>query len=132
MATDVRSFVVEPFYIPSTSMYPTLRVNDQIAVEKFSTQIQESCRQAGIEPSELRLVVPHQVNQRILDAATRRCGIDSERVYINLDRYANCAGASVPIAFDEALEKGEVERGDAVCLVAFGSGLAWASALFRY
>jgi 3-oxoacyl-[acyl-carrier-protein] synthase III len=104
----------------------------RFAVDRFSSQIKEACDTAGIKPSELKIVVPHQVNRRIIESAVRRCDIPLERVILNLDRYGNTSGATVPMALDEAIEGGRIERGDYFIMVAFGSGLAWASALFRY
>jgi 3-oxoacyl-[acyl-carrier-protein] synthase-3 len=86
----------------------------------------ETCRAAG---SEVHLVVPHQVNQRIIDRALSETGYPAEKVVINIDRYGNTAAASVPIALDEAVRDGRARPGDNVLLVAFGGGLTWSSAL---
>jgi 3-oxoacyl-[acyl-carrier-protein] synthase III len=104
----------------------------RFAVDRFASQIAESCGKAGIKTSDLKIVVPHQVNKRIIESAVRRCEIPIDRVILNLDRYGNTSGATVPMALDEALENGRLNRGDYFIIVAFGSGLAWASALFRY
>lgn len=104
----------------------------RFAVDRFATQITEACEQAGIQASELKVVVPHQVNRRIIESAVRRCDIPLERVIMNLDKYGNTSGATVPMALDEAIKDGRLDRGDYFIMVAFGSGLAWASALFRY
>lgn len=104
----------------------------RFAVDRFTAQIVESCEAAGVSPSELKLVVPHQVNLRILESAARRAEVSMERVVVNLDRFGNTAAASIGIALDESIVAGRLERGDLVLLVSFGAGLAWASALFRY
>lgn len=75
------------------------------------------------------VLIPHQVNQRIIDAALESAAFPAEKVVVNLDRYGNTAAASVPIALDEALRAGRCKPGDVVLLVAFGGGLTWSSAL---
>lgn len=85
------------------------------------------CREMGVRGIDL--LIPHQVNQRIIDAALEDTGFPADRVVVNLDRYGNTSAASVPIALDEALRTGRCRRGDTVLLVAFGGGLTWSSAV---
>jgi 3-oxoacyl-[acyl-carrier-protein] synthase III len=73
------------------------------------------------------LLIPHQVNQRIIDAALEACGFPRDKVMVNLDRYGNTSAASVPIAMDEAMRDGRARPGDTILLVAFGGGLTWGS-----
>lgn len=75
------------------------------------------------------LLIPHQVNQRIIDAALNETGFPPEKVMVNLDKYGNTSAASVPIALDEALRTGRCRPGDTLLLVAFGGGLTWSSAI---
>ncbi len=84
------------------------------------------CRSLGIEIS---LLIPHQVNQRIIDAALESTGFPADRVMVNLGKYGNTSAASVPIALDEAIREGRAKSGDTVLLVAFGGGLTWGSAI---
>ncbi|MBY0460120.1 MAG: ketoacyl-ACP synthase III, partial [Gemmataceae bacterium] len=98
------------------------------------TRMIELIEQAEIDCRELGLggvdaLIPHQVNQRIIDAALEPTGFPRERVMVNLDRYGNTSAASVPIALDEAIRGGLCKPGDTVLLVAFGGGLTWSSAL---
>ena len=86
----------------------------------------------GIDESELGLIVPHQVNQRIIDAALERLGMGPEKVIVNIDRYANTSAATVPIALDEAAREGRLEPGQYVVLVAFGAGMTWGASLLRW
>ena len=86
----------------------------------------------GHEQSDLGLIVPHQVNQRIIDAAVERHEIPAEKVMVNINRYGNTSAASVPIALHEAVETGRMEDGKLVVLAAFGAGLTWAGALLRW
>lgn len=85
------------------------------------------CRELGL--SGIDVLIPHQVNQRIIDAALESTGFPPEKVVVNLDRYGNTSAASVPIALDEALRTGRCKPGDTVLLVAFGGGLTWSSAI---
>ncbi len=86
----------------------------------------------GQDPDELGLVVPHQVNRRILETAGERLGIDPGQLYINIDKYGNTSAASVPIALDEARHQGLLEPGKLVVLAAFGAGLVWGAARLRW
>ena len=86
----------------------------------------EYCRNLGIE---IGLIIPHQVNRRIIDAALDSTGFPADRVMVNLEKYGNTSAASVPIALDEAIQAGRAKRGDTVLLVAFGGGLTWGSAI---
>ena len=98
------------------------------------TRMVELIEQAEIDTRELGLsgidaLIPHQVNQRIIDAALESSGFPASKVMVNLDKYGNTSAASVPIALDEALRTGRCKPGDTVLLVAFGGGLTWSSAL---
>jgi 3-oxoacyl-[acyl-carrier-protein] synthase-3 len=80
---------------------------------------------------DLRMVIPHQANLRILQATQEAMGLPREKLYINLDRYGNTASASVPIALSEFMASQVSRPGDNLLLAAFGGGLTWASALVR-
>lgn len=86
----------------------------------------------GHSYEEIGLVVPHQVNLRIIDAALERMGWSGEKVMVNIDKYGNTSAASVPVALDEGVRAGRVEKGKLVVLVAFGAGLTWGGALIRW
>jgi len=90
-------------------------------------QAEIDCRDLGLNGPDV--LIPHQVNQRIIDAALETTGFPPDKVMVNLDKYGNTAAASVPIALDEALKTGRCKPGDTVLLVAFGGGLTWSSAL---
>ena len=87
---------------------------------------------AGVEAADIDLFVPHQANQRIIEAACSRLGIPAERTFANMDRWGNTSGASIPIALAEAAEAGRISSGDLVLLAGFGAGMSWASALLRW
>jgi 3-oxoacyl-[acyl-carrier-protein] synthase-3 len=86
----------------------------------------------GYAPDELTLVVPHQVNKRIIEAALERLEIPAEKVVVNIEKYGNTSAATVPLALDEALRAGRIEKGKLVVLVAFGAGLTWGGTLIRW
>ncbi len=90
-------------------------------------QAEIDCRDMGLNGPDA--LIPHQVNQRIIDAALETAGFPPEKVMVNLDKYGNTAAASVPIALDEALRTGRCKPGDTLLLVAFGGGLTWSSAI---
>ena len=104
----------------------------KFAVKTFSGLIDDTCADAGITPDDVKVIVPHQVNQRIIEAACERSNISMSKCVINIDRVGNTSAASVGIALDEAVRTGRMERGDLVLMVAFGAGLSWASALVRW
>ena len=81
---------------------------------------------------DVKLVVPHQVNTRILDFAAEKLNLPKEKMYVNIERVANTSAASIPIALDEAARGGYFQRGDVIVLVAFGGGLTWASMVLRW
>jgi len=86
----------------------------------------------GHDADELGLLVPHQVNLRIITAAAEKLEIPLERVFINIEKYGNTSAASVPIALAEAQRAGRLERGKLVVMTAFGAGLNWGGALVRW
>jgi 3-oxoacyl-[acyl-carrier-protein] synthase-3 len=82
--------------------------------------------------ADIDLFIPHQANRRILEATAKRLGLGDEQVYINVDRFGNTSGASIPLALDEANRAGRLKDGDILLLDAFGGGFTWASALLRW
>ena len=102
------------------------------AVVKFPEVIMESLSANGLQPSDLRLLIPHQANLRIAQFVQQKLGLRDDQVYNNIQQYGNTTAASVPIALCEAWEAGKIKEGDLVCLAAFGSGFTWASALVKW
>jgi len=86
----------------------------------------------GYDADELGMIVPHQVNLRIIDAACEKLGIGLDQVMCNIQKYGNTSAASVPIALSEADHEGRLERGKLVVMCAFGAGLNWGGALVRW
>lgn len=102
----------------------------RFAVTKMAEMIETVTE--GIDRDEVALVVPHQVNQRIIDAALERMGWEAERCFVNIEKYGNTSAASVPIALDEAHREGRFVKGKYIVLVAFGAGLTWGATLLRW
>lgn len=86
----------------------------------------------GIKPEDIKLVIPHQANLRIINAVAQRLTIPADRVFVNLQKYGNTSAAACAIAFDEARREGRFGKGDIVLLVTFGAGLTWSSAAIRW
>jgi 3-oxoacyl-[acyl-carrier-protein] synthase-3 len=86
----------------------------------------------GLTPADIDLLIPHQANQRIIDATAKRLGVGPDRQFINLYRYGNTSSASIPIALDEANRQGILKPGNKTLLVAFGGGFAYGSALINW
>lgn len=104
----------------------------KIAVRTMGQAIKEVMDDTGLKPEDISLLIPHQANMRIINAARERLKLPEERVYTNLDRYGNTSAASIPIALDEAVRDGRVKDNDIIMFVAFGGGLTWASAAVRW
>lgn len=102
------------------------------AIVKFPEVIQEALSANGYQPSDIRLLIPHQANLRIAQFVQQTLGLNDDQVYNNIQQYGNTTAASVPIALCEAWEQGKIKSGDLVCLAAFGSGFTWGSALIKW
>jgi len=111
-----------------------LRVRGREVYRFAVTTMERSVREMleGYDLEELGMVVPHQVNLRIIESAVEKLGIPSEKVLINIEKYGNTSSASIPIALDEAARAGRLERGKLVVMTAFGAGLVWGGALVRW
>jgi 3-oxoacyl-[acyl-carrier-protein] synthase III len=106
-------------------------------VFKFATRvINESIPQAlalaGLKLSDISLVIPHQANARIIQAAARTLKLDPDLFMNNLDRYGNTSAASIPIALCEAVQQGRIKENDNIVFVGFGGGLSWAAMVVKW
>jgi len=104
----------------------------KLAVTKFPEVINEGLTDAGLQASDIDMLIPHQANLRISQFVQKRMGLRDDQVYNNIMKYGNTTAASIPIALCEAWEAGKIKDGDLVCLAAFGSGFTWGSALLRW
>lgn len=103
----------------------------KFAVNKMRELIDEALGATGISPSDLALVIPHQSNLRIIEAARERLGLPPEKMAVNIDRYGNTSAASVVLALDEARRDGTLNPGDLIMMLAIGAGLTWGVMLIR-
>lgn len=104
----------------------------KIAVQGIAASVERALARAGVTAADVALVVPHQANERIITAATKRLGIEPERVMVNIATHGNTSAASVPMALTDAMTGGRVSPGDLVVFTAFGGGVTWGSAVFRW
>lgn len=102
------------------------------AVKALDAVVEEALEANGLDRSALDWLVPHQANLRIIEATAKRLAMPMERVIVTVDRHGNTSSGSVPLALDEAVRSGRVERGQLLLLEAFGGGFTWGSALLRY
>lgn len=114
--------------------YMSMKGNEvfKVAVSRLSEIVTQTLAANGIDKSELDWLVPHQANYRIINATARKLNMSLDRVILTLDKHGNTSAASVPIALDEGVRDGRIQRGHLVLLEAFGGGFAWGSALVRF
>jgi 3-oxoacyl-[acyl-carrier-protein] synthase-3 len=104
----------------------------RFATRTLASTALASIRQAGLEPDDIALFIPHQANIRIIEAVAKGLGLPMEKMFVNLDRYGNTSAASVPIALAEAVNSGRVAVGDNICIVAFGAGFTSGAATIQW
>ncbi len=104
----------------------------KIAVKEMGNSTMKVIEDAGLRPSDISLVLPHQANIRIVEALAKKLKIDMSRVFLNIEKYGNTSAASVPLALDEANRAGLIKTGDYIVMVAFGGGLTWGASLVRW
>jgi len=104
----------------------------KLAVNAMRTAAETVISRAGLTADDIKLIVPHQANLRIIDAIADRLSVPNEKVYVNLDKYGNTSAAAVAIALDEAHREGRFTRGDNIILVVFGAGLTWAATAIEW
>ncbi len=104
----------------------------KIAVRSMVDVCKDVLNESGFEPGEVSWLLPHQANDRIIQAVGERLGMPRERCIVNIERYGNTSSASIPIALDEAVRDGRVKRGDLILFTAFCAGLTWGAALVRW
>jgi len=124
-----------PFY-ENPMEEPLISMNGQetfrFAVGAMAEDLNGVISASGLQKDDIAWVIPHQANIRIIDAATRRSGIDPSKVCTNIDRFGNTSAASIPILLDETNRAGKLKKGDYIALVAFGGGLTDAACIIRW
>ena len=102
------------------------------AVNKMSEVSKEIIEKNKLSSHDIKLFIPHQANQRIIDATARKCGLDLDQVFVNIDKYGNTTAGTIPIAIDEANKMNLLESGEFLLLAAFGGGFTWGSMLIKW
>ncbi len=120
--------------IDNRSAYLKMQGNEvfKVAVRSLTDVSLEALEANGMSASDVSLFIPHQANKRILEATAKRIKLDDDQVYINVHKYGNTSGATIPVAMDEANRAGMLKSGDIVLLSAFGGGFTWGSTLIRW
>jgi 3-oxoacyl-[acyl-carrier-protein] synthase-3 len=119
---------------PNAGVRVMMAGNDvfKYAVKALDSVVDEALVANGLDKTALDWLVPHQANLRIIEATAKRLDMSMERVIVTVDKHGNTSSGSVPLALDEAVRSGKVQRGQLILLEAFGGGFAWGSALIRY
>ncbi len=132
--TEFGEVFVTQYMLDNAQFYPEMEGQFvfKLAVQKFPEVIMEALESTGLKKEDIDMFVPHQANLRISQFVQSRLGLRDDQVWNNIQKYGNTTAASIPIALCEAYEAGKVNKGDLVCLAAFGSGFTWGSALIRW
>ena len=104
----------------------------KLAVNSMVMAANQVLEQSGISIDLIKWLIPHQANTRIISSVAKRLDLSEERAYVNVNKYGNTSGATIPIALDELVRKDMIEKGDYLLLVAFGGGLTWGANLIRW
>jgi 3-oxoacyl-[acyl-carrier-protein] synthase-3 len=97
----------------------------QQAVRRIVEAVTDCMTHCDLTIEDVQMVIPHQMNARIIESAAKRLNLPCDKVFVNIQDYGNTSAASVPIAFDECLRQGRIKKGDIIILVAFGAGVTW-------
>ena len=120
--------------LPTKDDYLFMKGNEvfKVAVTKLSQIVSETLEENEINQHDIDWLIPHQANMRIITATARKLSLSMDKVVVNLEKYGNTSAASVPLALDEAVRDGRIQRGQTLLLEAFGGGFTWGSALIKY
>lgn len=102
------------------------------AVRAMCSAARKALAQCHLDISQIHHIIPHQANQRIIDAVGRSLGAKRDQLFVNLEKYGNTSAASVAIALDEVASSGRLKRGDLILLIVFGAGLTWGAAVIEW
>jgi len=104
----------------------------QQAIRRIVETVNDCLQVCELSIDDIKMLVSHQMNARIIESAAKRLKLPDEKVFININEYGNTSAASVPIAFDDCVRKGKIKRGDMIILVAFGAGLTWGANVVEF
>lgn len=114
--------------------YPQMQGREvfKYASTRMPASVMEALKVNGLTTGDIKVLIPHQANHRITEMVQKQLGLRDDQVCANIDRYGNTTAASIPIALDECVQSGRLQRGDLLVLTAFGSGFTWGSAAIRW
>ena len=104
----------------------------KFAVKVMGHSALAALEKAGMGKEDIDLLIPHQANQRIIDSAAKRLKLSTDKIFVNLEKYANTSAASVPIALCQARDAGRLHKGENVVMVGFGAGLTYGSLVVKW
>ena len=104
----------------------------QLAVRRIVEMVEDCMAHCNLSVDDVRMVIPHQMNARIIESCAKRLDLPKEKIYLNIQDYGNTSSASIPIALDECRKEGKINPGDIVILVAFGGGLTWGANVIEF
>jgi len=104
----------------------------RVAVKRFAEAAEEAASFNGVHISDAKWIIPHQANARMLQQVAKRLNVPMGKVYLTIEKYGNISSATIPIALDEAVRNGSIEKGDLIILSGFGGGLTWGSSLIKW
>lgn len=104
----------------------------KFAVKVIVSSVEDILKESGYSIEDIKYIVPHQANFRIIDAAAKKLEVEESKFFMNLNKYGNTSGASIPLALDEMYRASLIEKGDKLILVGFGGGLTWGSVLIEW
>lgn len=104
----------------------------QQAVRRIVETVTGCLEHCNLSIDDIKMLISHQMNARIIESAAKRLKLPDEKMFLNIAEYGNTSAASVPIAFDDCIRQGKIQRGDIVIFVAFGAGLTWGANVVRF
>ncbi|MBW8016322.1 MAG: ketoacyl-ACP synthase III [Planctomycetes bacterium] len=103
-----------------------------LAVRRIVEMVHDCMDNCNLTTEDIDMFIPHQMNARIIESVAKRLKLNSDRVFINIEKYGNTSAASIPMALDDCRRQGKLKKGDIVLLAAFGAGLTWGANLIRF
>ena len=104
----------------------------KLALTRMLEVLNETLTRKNLTVDKIDLLIPHQMNRRIIEACAERLGLPMERIMVNIEKYGNTSSASIPLAMDEARQTGRLKKGDTVVLVTFGGGFTWGTMVLKW
>ncbi len=111
-----------------------IRASDsvRVAVRRFAEACYVALEENGVSLNDIKYIIPHQANLRMLQLLAKRLGVSMDKVFVNIEKTGNMSSATIPVALDRAVREGKIQKGDLILLTAFGGGHTWGSALIKW